>query len=356
MEKVHNFCAGPCLLDQSVYQKSAQAILDYQQTGISILSMSHRSVEFQEILAKAKSLALELLGLSIEHYDVLFLQGGASMEFLRVPCNLLQNKAAYLNTGIWSGKAIQQAKEYGQVDVLYHGEDSNYSHITSDLHFQGSYDYLHYTSNNTIYGTQFKQIPTTVDIPVVCDMSSDIYSRELDFNQIDLIYAGAQKNIGPAGVSLVIIKKNLLGKTTRRIAAMLDYQKHIEQGSLYHTANVFGIYTCMLNFQWLKQKGGVAAIEKVNNQKAALLYEQLDKMDFVRGFAQKDSRSKMNVTWEFIDPKHNAIFDQIAQQANIVNIKGHRLIGGYRASLYNAVSLQSVEVLIQALQQISSRV
>lgn len=356
MDTVHNFCAGPCLLPQQVYQKSAQSILDYNHSGVSILSMSHRSEDFKEILHNAKHLALSLLGLDHKGYSVLFLQGGASAEFLRVACNFLNQKAAYLDTGVWASKAIEQAKNYGTVDIPFSGQDSNYDHIPFDLQVQGKYDYLHFTSNNTIYGTQFKQNPITQGVPLVCDMSSDIYSREFAYDQIDLIYAGAQKNIGPAGLSVVFIKNDFLDQITRKLPSMLDYKQHIKAGSLYHTANVFAIYTCMLNLQWLQEQGGVKAIEQINNQKADLLYKQLDSMDFVKGFAQKDSRSKMNVTWSFTDSRYNSIFDELAHSANIVNIKGHRVIGGYRASLYNAVSLQSVEVLSQVLQELKSRV
>lgn len=355
MKDVHNFCAGPCLLPQTVYEQAAQAILNFEQTGMSILSISHRSKEFLTVLEEARQLSLELLDLHKKGYVALFLQGGASMEFLRIPYNLMQQKAGYINTGTWSTKAIEQAEMFGEVKVIASSEDQHFSYIPKGIQVEEELDYVHFTSNNTIYGTQFNDVPQT-KAPLVCDMSSDIYSREFAYDQMDLIYAGAQKNIGPAGVSLILVKEEILGKTTRTIPQMLDYQEHIAKDSLYHTANVFAIYTCLLNLRWLKQQGGVAAIEKVNNQKAALLYETIDRLDFVHGVAAKTDRSKMNVTFTFEEEQMNTVFDQLCQEANVVNIKGHRSVGGYRASLYNAVTLASVEVLTGVLQQMKTRV
>ncbi|MHC5353566.1 3-phosphoserine/phosphohydroxythreonine transaminase [Myroides sp. LJL115] len=355
--KVHNFSAGPCLLPQSVYQKSAQAILDYNHTGVSILSMSHRSKEFIAILEEAQSLALSLLGLSDKKYSVLFLQGGASMEFLRVPYNFLKTKVCYLDTGVWANKAMQQAKLFGQVDIGLDGKQSQYTSIPSEVYVDQQVDYLHWTSNNTIYGTQFKAPPIIKgDIPSICDMSSDIYSREFPYQEIDLIYAGAQKNIGPAGVSVVIISKDLMQRAKSDIPAMLDYAAHIEHRSLYHTANVFGIYTCLLNLQWLQSQNGVKQMHKRNLLKSDLLYNTIDELDFLQGIAQKDSRSMMNVTWKFDNAKQEELFDQLAKENSIVNIKGHRTLGGYRASLYNALDIESVEVLTQVLHHMKTLV
>ncbi len=349
--KVHNFCAGPCLLPQSVYQQAAQAILDYNNSGVSILSISHRSPEFIAILQEAQSLALSLLGLDPKEYVALFLQGGASMEFLRVPYNFLHNKAAYINTGVWARKAIEQARGLGDVSVVWDAKDSNYSSIARDIEVQGTYDYLHFTSNNTIYGTQFAQMPRVqTNTPLICDMSSDIYSREFPYNEIDLIYAGAQKNIGPAGLSVVIARRDFLQSAKPVSASMLHYQTHALKDSLYHTANVFAIYTTLLNLRWLRKQGGVASIEQKNNKKAALLYTTLDSMDFLEGIADKESRSKMNVTWRFKGDKFEQIFDVLAKENQLVNLKGHREIGGYRASLYNAMDIESVEVLCQVLE------
>lgn len=355
MKHIHNFCAGPCLLPQTVYEQAAQAILNFENTGMSILSISHRSKEFIEILEEARQLSLELLGLQNKGYVALFLQGGASLEFLRIPYNVMQQKAGYIDTGVWSSKAIEQAEFFGEVVRIASSADKNYSYVPKDIQVDQAIDYLHFTSNNTIYGTQFNAIPKT-NAPLICDMSSDIYSREFDYDQIDLIYAGAQKNIGPAGVSLILVKEEILGKTKRVIPSMLDYQEHIAKDSLYHTANVFAIYTCLLNLRWLKQQGGVAAIERVNNQKAALLYQTIDQLDFVHGVAAIEDRSKMNVTFTFEEEQMNTVFDELCVEAAIANVKGHRSAGGYRASLYNAVSLESVAVLTTVLNQMKAKV
>ncbi len=350
MEKIHNFNAGPCLLPDEVYQLAAQAILNFNNSGVSILSISHRSEEFINILEETRKMSLELLGLQNKAYSALFLQGGASMEFLRVPFNLLTTKAGYINTGNWSLKAIEQAKIFGQAKILASSEDKNFSYIPDNFEISERLDYVHFTSNNTIYGTQFQKIPQTDNV-LVCDMSSDIYSRVFDCDKIDLIYAGVQKNIGAAGLSLVVIREEILGNTNRVIPAMMDYQEHLNKNSLYHTANVFGVYTCFLNLKWLKRQGGVEAIEKLNNKKAALLYQTIDSLDFVYGTAVEESRSKMNATFYFEKPEMNKIFDDLCLEANIVNIKGHRTVGGYRASLYNALPLESVKVLTDVLNQ-----
>lgn len=355
MKAIHNFCAGPCLLPSEVYQGAAKAVLDFDNSGLSILSISHRSKEFLKVLEQAKQLALELLNLEGKGYSVLFLQGGASMEFLRVPYNLLDTKAGYINTGTWSTKAIEQARLFGQVESVASSEDKKFTYIPKDIVVDDGLDYLHFTSNNTIYGTQFINVPKA-DCPIVCDMSSDIYSRRFDYDKIDLIYAGAQKNIGPAGLSIVIVKDEILGKVKRFIPNMLNYQEHIDKESLYHTANVFGIYTCLLNFKWLKNLGGISEMEKLNNLKAATLYEAIDKLEYVKGFANHDSRSKMNVTFSFLDEKISLLFDELCQEANIVNIKGHRSVGGYRASLYNALSLESVQVLVSVMEALKNKV
>lgn len=352
---MHNFSAGPCVLPQEVYQKAAAAVLDYEGSGLSILEISHRSDAFLEILAEMRRLALELLHLDTSKYQALFLQGSASMEFLRVPYNLMRTQAGYIDTGTWSSKAIAQAALVGNTTVVASSKSNEYRSIP-ELHTDGKgLDYLHYTSNNTIYGTQFKEVPHA-NVPLVCDMSSDIYSRTFDYNKMDLIYAGVQKNIGPAGLSMVLVKESVLGKTNRTIPNMLDYQEHIKAGNLYHTANVFGVYSCLLNLQWLQRQGGVEAIEKINNSKAALVYDALDALDFVETFAKKEDRSTMNVVFHFKDEAVNLLFDALCKEASIVNIKGHRTLGGYRASLYNALSMESVEVLVSVLQHLKKKV
>lgn len=355
MIQVHNFCAGPCLLPDEVYKGAAEAVLDFNGSGLSLLSISHRSKEFIAVLEEAQHLALSLLGLEGKGYSALFLQGGASMEFLRVPYNLMKSKAGYINTGNWSSKAMAQATAFGKVSVLASSEDRNYSYIPQQINIPSGLDYVHYTSNNTIYGTQWQDIPQA-DCPIVCDMSSDIYSRVYDCEQIDLIYAGAQKNIGPAGLSVVLVKDSILGKSGRAIPQMMDYAEHIDKGSLYHTANVFGIYTCLLNLRWLRNLGGVEAIEQINNQKAVTLYSAIDELDYVVGLADVEYRSKMNVTFDFKEERMKEIFDTLCKEASILNIKGHRVAGGYRASLYNALKQQSVDALVEVLHTMKTKI
>lgn len=355
MSRVHNFCAGPCLLPEEVYKQAADAIVDFQQSGLSILSISHRSTAFLAVLEEVSHLALELLGLDQQQYDVLFLQGGASTEFLRIPYNMLTTNAAYIDTGVWASKAIEQAKHFGKVEVIGSSADRQYSYIPQDIPQVNGCDYLHFTSNNTIYGTQFSAVPQS-DSPIVSDMSSDVYSRVFDYDKIDVIYAGAQKNIGPAGLSVVFVRKGVLGNITRKIPNMLNYKEHIAKDGLYHTANVFAIYTTLLNLRWLRAKGGVAAIEKINNQKAEMLYHALDSLDFIHPLADKAHRSRMNVTFDFKEKEQGYLFDTLCQEANIQNIKGHRVLGGYRASLYNALPLASVEVLVAVLNRMKVKV
>lgn len=352
--KAHNFSAGPCILPEEVYQQAAQAVLNFEESGLSILEISHRSTAFIQILEEARALALDLLQLDKNQYSALFLQGSASMEFMRVPYNLLQNKAGYIDTGVWSSKALAQAQFFGESVVIGSSKAVGYTAIPKIQECTKDLDYVHFTSNNTIYGTQFQNIPET-DVPLVCDMSSDIYSRKFDYNKIDLIYAGVQKNIGPAGLSLVLVKDSILGKVDRSIPDMLDYRAHIKQDNLYHTANVFGIYTSLLNLRWLLKQGGVDAIEKRNKTKATLLYGQLDSLDFVDGTATVADRSMMNVTFTFKEERLAAVFDMLCREANIVNIRGHRSVGGYRASLYNALPEESVAVLVSVLEYMKNK-
>lgn len=355
MSKVHNFCAGPCLLPDEVYRGAAEAVINFNESGLSILSISHRSKEFIAVLEEAQHLALSLLGLEGKGYSALFLQGGASMEFLRVPYNLMKTNAGYIDTGNWSSKAIAQAQAFGEVNVLASSKDRKYACIPEGIVIPTGLDYVHYTSNNTIYGTQYRDVPQA-DCPIVCDMSSDIYSRVYDCDKIDLIYAGAQKNIGPAGLSVVLVRDSILGKSGRVLPQMMDYAEHIDKGSLYHTANVFAIYTSLLNLRWLDRLGGVEAIEKINNQKAATLYRAIDDLDYVVGLADVDYRSKMNVTFDFKEEQMKGIFDTMCAEANITNIKGHRVAGGYRASLYNALTQESVDALVGVLHEMKSKI
>ena len=354
--KKHNFSAGPCILPQEVLKKASDAVVNFNGIDLSLIEISHRSKEFVEVMENARSLVKELLNVP-EGYSVLFLQGGASLEFLMTPYNLLKldGKAGYLDTGTWSSKAIKEAKLLGEVDVFASSKEANFNHIPKNYKVPTDVDYIHFTSNNTIFGTQFKEFPKT-DSLLVCDMSSDIFSRQIDVSKFDLIYAGAQKNMGPAGTTLVIVKDEVLGKTGRTIPAMLDYQVHISKDSMFNTPPVFPVYVSMLTLQWLKKLGGVPAIEKINNEKAALLYAEIDRNPLFNGFAAKEDRSTMNVTFTLANEAHKETFDKLWNDAGISGIKGHRSIGGYRASIYNAMPIESIKVLINAMQQFEKQV
>jgi len=355
--KKHNYSAGPCILPQEVFEKAAQAVLNFNDSGLSILEISHRSKDFVAVMDEARALALELLGLQGKGYQALFLQGGASMEFLRVPYNLLKEngKASYLDTGTWASGAIKEAKAFGETVVVASSKEENYNHIPKNFEVPTDADYFHCTSNNTIFGTQMKSFPTT-DIPVVCDMSSDIFSRQLDFSKFDLIYAGAQKNMGPAGVTLVVVKEGILGKTGRTIPSILDYEKHIKAESMYNTPAVFTVYTSLLTMRWLKNQGGIPAIEKINEAKAALLYAEIDRNPLFKGTAVAEDRSNMNATFLLNDGSHAETFDKMCKEAGISGLPGHRSVGGYRASMYNALPLESVQVLVDVMKQLENRV
>ena len=355
--KKHNYSAGPCILPQEVFEKSAEAILDYNNSGLSLLEISHRSKEFIAIMEEARALALDLLGLTGKGYQALFLSGGASLEFLMVPYNLMKvnGKAAYLDTGTWANNAIVEAKAFGETVIVASSKSDNYTHIPKEFVIPADADYFHCTSNNTIFGTQMKSFPKT-DLPVVCDMSSDIFSRVIDFTQFDLIYAGAQKNMGPAGTTLVIVKEEILGKTGQSIPAILDYQKHIKAESMYNTPPVFPIYASLLTMQWLKNQGGIAAIEEINSAKAALLYSEIDRNPYFRGAANVEDRSFMNATFLLENEDHTPIFDTLWKEAGISGITGHRSVGGYRASMYNALPLESVQVLVDVMQDFERKV
>ena len=351
--KKHNFSAGPCILPQSVLQKASEAVKDFDGIGLSLIEISHRSKEFVAVMEKARNLVLELLDLENKGYSVLFLQGGASLEFLMVPYNLLPEggKAGYLNTGTWSKKAIKEARLLGDIEVVASSEDKNFSYIPKGYEVPGDLSYLHCTSNNTIFGTQMKEFPKT-DSLMVCDMSSDIFSRKLDFLQFDLIYAGAQKNMGPAGTTLVVVKDSILGKTGRNIPSMLDYQVHIPKDSMFNTPSVFAVYASMLTLEWLKDLGGVEAIEKINTAKAKLLYDEIDSNPLFRGVANKEDRSDMNVTFTLTDESKKDRFDAMWKEAGISGINGHRSVGGYRASIYNAMPIESIQVLVDVMKKL----
>lgn len=308
-------------------------------------------------MENARSLALELLGLTGKGYQALFLSGGASLEFLRVPYNLmtLHGKAAYLDTGTWAAGAIKEARQFGDTIIVGSSKAENYSFIPKDYTVPADADYFHCTSNNTIFGTQMFSFPET-DIPVVCDMSSDIFSRQLDFSKFDLIYAGAQKNMGPAGTTLIIVKEEILGKTGRQIPNILDYKQHIDKESMYNTPSVFAVYTSYLTLQWLKENGGIAAMEKKNDAKAALLYAEIDRNPLFKGTANTEDRSKMNVTFLLNDEAHTEQFDKLWKSKGISGLPGHRSVGGYRASIYNAMPIESVQVLVDSMQELEKSI
>jgi phosphoserine aminotransferase len=352
--KKHNFSAGPCILPESVLQKASEAVLNFNNDSLSLIEISHRSKSFVDVMENAKSLALELLGLENKGYKALFLQGGASTQFLMTAYNLLNKKAAYLNTGTWADKSIKEAKLFGEVVEVASSKEKNFNYIPKDFIVPNDSDYFHCTSNNTIFGTQMKRFPEFNGVNV-CDMSSDIFSRQLDFSKFDLIYAGAQKNMGPAGTTLVIIKEDILGKVDRVIPSMLSYKTHISKESMFNTPAVFPVYVSMLTLEWLKDLGGIPFIEKVNEKKAHLLYNEIDRNPLFKGFAAKEDRSIMNATFNLVDDSLKTTFDTMWKEAQINGLNGHRSVGGYRASMYNALPLFSVQTLVDVMQELERK-
>ena len=350
--KKHNFSAGPCILPKKVLKKASAAVLNFNDDNLSLIEISHRSKPFVTVMEKAISLVKELLNVP-KGYSVLFLQGGASMEFLMVAMNLLKvnGKAAYTNTGAWANKAIVEAKSLGEVIVLGDSSDKNYNYIPKGYTIPNDVDYFHCTSNNTIYGTQMKKFPHCPTL-MVCDMSSDIFSRKVEVSKFDIIYAGAQKNMGPAGTTLVIVKDDILGKTGRNIPTMLDYNTHISKDSMFNTPPVFPIYVSMLTLQWLKELGGVEVIEKINQAKADLLYGEIDRNPLFEGTVAKEDRSNMNVCFLLTDSSKEEAFNTMWNETGISGIKGHRSVGGYRASMYNAMPIESVQVLVDVMKKL----
>jgi phosphoserine aminotransferase len=349
--KQHNFGAGPCILPEEVMQEAANAVQNWNGMGLSILEVSHRAEEFVRVIEQTEALVRELLCVP-DHYSVLFLQGGASSQFAMVPMSFLQgtNKnAAYLDTGYFSLKAIKEAKYFGEVTVISSSADRNYTEIPSLYTVPEDAAYLHLTSNNTIEGTQLHSLPET-DVPIVCDMSSDIFSKTIDVSKYALIYAGAQKNMGPAGMTLVIVKNEFLDQVKHPLPSMWDYRIHRDNKSLFNTAPVFAIYVSMLNLVWLKKQGGVKVIEERNNQKSALLYQAIAESGIFVPMADHRSRSKMNVTFKAVDEQVGKAFLAYASSLGIVGIAGFPSRGGFRVSLYNALPLSSVEYLIQTMQ------
>lgn len=346
----YNFFAGPAILPKNVMKQAAEAVLEFNGMGFSLLEISHRSKEFIAVMDEAVSLVKELLHVS-QDYEVLFLGGGASLQFAMAPMNLLDEsmKAAYTDTGTWANKAIKDGKLYGKVDVIASSKDANYSYIPKGYDIDPTYRYLHVTSNNTIFGTQYKNFPETT-VPLVSDMSSDIFSRTIDVSRFDLIYAGAQKNMGPAGTTLVIVKKSALGKVNRPIPAMMNYINHIEAGSMYNTPPVFPVYVSMLTLRWIKQNGGVAAIQIKNEEKANALYGEIERNPLFYTPTASDDRSNMNVCFLLNDAEKEKMFLDACKKAGCIGLEGHRSVGGFRASIYNAMSIEGVNVLIDVMK------
>lgn len=355
---IHNFNAGPSILPKEVFQQASEAILNYNNTGLSILEIGHRTPLFQAVMDEAVALVKELMELGADQ-EVMFLHGGASTQFFQVPMNLLDEKrtAAYTDTGVWGAKAIKEAKLFGGVDVVCSSKDKNYNYLPKDFTVSKDAAYLHLTTNNTIYGTQWQNLDLfyNAGVPLVADMSSDILSCKRDFKHFELIYAGAQKNIGAAGVNLVVVKKEALGKVSRTIPTMLDYRQHIEAGSMLNTPPVFAVYVCLLTLRWLKGKGGVAAIEKENNRKAELLYNTIDAIPLFKGTVAKEDRSKMNACFVMEDTTLEKEFLELAKSENMIGIKGHRSVGGFRVSLYNALPYESVVALTDLMQHFADK-
>lgn len=353
--KVHNFNAGPCILPQVVLQEASEAVINFNNSGLSILEIGHRTPLFEEVLNEARDLVKELMNLNADH-DVLFLHGGASTQFMQVPMNLLNEDetAAYIDNGIWGTKAIKEARVFGNVEVVASSKDKNHTYIAKEFTVPANAKYLHYTTNNTVEGTQWHHTPET-QVPLVADMSSDIFSRNLDFNKYSIIYAGAQKNMGAAGVNLVVINKNILGQVKRTIPTILDYRNHIENGSMLNTPPVFAIYVSMLTLRWLKGLGGISVAEKKNDEKASLFYETLDSLPVFKGTVAKEDRSKMNAVFVMGNPALEKEFADICKKENLYGVKGHRSVGGFRVSFYNALPVESVRVLTQVMRDFANR-
>jgi phosphoserine aminotransferase len=354
MAKVHNYSAGPCILPQEVLAEAAQAVRNFDNLDLSILEISHRSPSYVKVMDDAIAMVKEMLNVP-EGYSVMFLQGGASTGFLMTIYNLLKEggKAAYADTGTWSSKAIKEAQRFGTIDIVASGKDKNYNYIPKGYEIPSDADYFHYTSNNTIFGTQFKAFPKFDGI-TVCDMSSDIFSRQINVADFDLIYAGAQKNLGPAGATLYIFKDSLFGHSGRNIPAMMDFKTHASKDSMFNTPPVYSVYVAMLNLKHMLKNGGLPYYEKLAQERADLLYGEIDSNPLFKGAAAIEDRSNMNATFVLTDESYKDQFDKMWKDANISGLKGHRSVGGYRASMYNALPLESVQVLVDVMKKLNS--
>ena len=353
--KIYNFNSGPSILPQEVLEQAAEAVLNFNGTGLSILEIGHRTAWFGDVISEARSLVKELMQLGDEH-EVLFLHGGATTQFMQVPMNLLDadKTAAYIDNGIWGSKAIKEAKLFGNVDVVSSTKDKNHSYIAKNFTDPANAKYLHYTTNNTVEGTEWHQIPET-NVPLVADMSSDIFSRFLDFSKFALIYAGAQKNMGAAGVTLVVVRKDILGKVKRAIPPIMDYRTHIEAGSLLNTPPVFAVFVSMLTLRWIKKEGGLAEMEKRSKARAELFYNTLDSLPVFTPLVAKEDRSLMNATFTIKDAQLEKEFLDMCKERGMVGVKGHRSVGGLRVSMYNALPLSSVEAICDLMKEFNEK-
>ena len=352
--KIHNFNAGPSILPKKVIIKSAQSVINFNGSGLSVLELSHRSIDFLKIIEKTTFLVKKLMNLN-DDYSILFLQGGATLQFSMVPYNFMNKESGYLNTGFWAKNAINEAKKFGKVKVFFSEKDQNYRCIPKNYKVPYDLDYFHCTSNNTIVGTQIKTFPKT-SVPVICDMSSDILSRKLNFCRFSLIYASAQKNVSSSGMTLVIIKKSILEKVKKKnIPSYMDYKIHIKNKSIFNTPNIFSIYTSMLTLEWIESHGGISILEKENQFKSKLLYDEIDRNTLFENKVHKEDRSTMNISFFLKDKKLEKKFNKIWKKENIIGLQGHRLLGGYRASIYNALPLESVQFLIEIMKEFEKK-
>jgi phosphoserine aminotransferase len=353
---IHNFGAGPSVLPKEVFEEASQAILDFNNTGLSILEIGHRTTLFQPVMDEARALVRELMQLDNDH-EVLFLHGGATTQFMQVPMNLLNENelASYTDTGTWAAKAIKEAGLFGHVEIAGSTKENKYTSIPKDLTVSPTAAYLHITTNETIAGTQWKNIPYDCGVPLVADMSSDILSRQLDFNKFDLIYAGAQKNMGAAGVNIIVVNKNILGKVDRKIPTILDYRNHIKEASMLNTPPVFAVYVAMLTLRWIKKQGGVTVMEKLNTTKADLFYSTLDSLPIFKGVVAKEDRSMMNAVFIIEDSELEKEFLDLCKKENMIGVKGHRSVGGFRVSMYNALTIDSVKAITGLMNEFARK-
>lgn len=353
---IHNFNAGPSVLPAEVFEKASQAVLNFNDTGLSILEIGHRTPLFQPVMDEARALVKELMQLDDDH-EVLFLHGGATTQFMQVPMNLLNENelAAYTETGTWANKAIKEARLFGHVEIAGSARDTNFTSIPDELSVSPTAAYLHITTNETIAGTQWHAMPYECGVPLVADMSSDILSRQLDFNRFDLIYAGAQKNMGAAGVNLVVVNKQVLGKVNRPLPTILDYRNHIAEGSMLNTPPVFAVYVVLLTLRWLKEQGGVAVMEARNDAKAGLFYQTLDSLPLFKGPVRKEDRSKMNAVFIMDNKELEQRFLELCKKEGMIGVKGHRSVGGFRISMYNALTLDSVKALTDLMKHFAQQ-